>query len=283
MRTPVALVATVVAFAFVACGDAFTAGSAADAGSDVATTDGATTTDGAVPVDASDASHADVAADAPGDHAATGEAGCGDTMNDPENCGRCGHSCLGGACAAGACQSMTLASGLAQPTSVVAYNLVAGTRAVWAQQGVVGTGALSHCHFGSGDPCMPVALASATNPRQLVLASSSLFWLDQAGTGAIQSLPIACSPCTATTVADTSSPDVGGSLAADDKAVFWTTDALAGQLLGAPVGGGAAVKLSAPWRHSAPTSSQRWGARERRGPRRGRRGADTAVSTSLEA
>lgn len=93
---------------------------------------------------------------------------------------------------------------------------------------------------------MAVALASATNPRQLVLASSGLFWFDQAGSGAIQSLPVTCSPCSAATVAATISPDVGGSLAADAKSVFWTTDTLAGALLGAPVGGGSASALVSP-------------------------------------
>jgi len=34
-----------------------------------------------------------------------------DTQTDPNNCGLCGHSCLGGACLGGACQPLLLASG----------------------------------------------------------------------------------------------------------------------------------------------------------------------------
>jgi hypothetical protein len=39
-----------------------------------------------------------------------GDAGpCGNTQADPDNCGRCGHSCLGGGCEGGVCQPLTLA------------------------------------------------------------------------------------------------------------------------------------------------------------------------------
>lgn len=38
----------------------------------------------------------------------SGGAACGDMLNNPEHCGRCGHSCLGGACVGGACQPVVL-------------------------------------------------------------------------------------------------------------------------------------------------------------------------------
>ena len=40
---------------------------------------------------------------------------CVDTRTDAKNCGRCSHDCLGGACAAGTCQPITLAKGLNIP------------------------------------------------------------------------------------------------------------------------------------------------------------------------
>lgn len=40
---------------------------------------------------------------------------CVDLSSDPESCGRCGHGCLGGACQAGVCQPVTLATDLAYP------------------------------------------------------------------------------------------------------------------------------------------------------------------------
>jgi hypothetical protein len=90
----------------------------------------------------------DVVADAPGDHggsttdgttdgmadasvdsgapkdAATDtivDAGCGPNGNDPHNCGACGHDCQGGACDAGACQPVVLASDQTTPEAVSLY------------------------------------------------------------------------------------------------------------------------------------------------------------------
>jgi hypothetical protein len=54
-----------------------------------------------------DASDAGGMVDGPTGDAAT-EAGCGDTMMSATNCGRCGHSCLGGTCSAGVCQPFIL-------------------------------------------------------------------------------------------------------------------------------------------------------------------------------
>src|SRR5579883_758760 len=41
-----------------------------------------------------------------------------DLRTDAQNCGACGHDCLGGACIDGACQPAVLASGLQQPTAI---------------------------------------------------------------------------------------------------------------------------------------------------------------------
>jgi hypothetical protein len=40
------------------------------------------------------------------------------TATDPHNCGACGHDCLGGACAAGACQPLALAQEGGQPWAI---------------------------------------------------------------------------------------------------------------------------------------------------------------------
>lgn len=49
---------------------------------------------------------------APPDPLTAQDGGACDTQSDPNGCGQCGHSCLGGACRAGTCQPVVLAKGL---------------------------------------------------------------------------------------------------------------------------------------------------------------------------
>jgi hypothetical protein len=97
--------------------DATTSDGATDA-----TTDGATATDGAMDgatdgaINSAD-SAADAATDGASQDAADGGS-CGDTTSSAQNCGRCGHSCLGGTCAAGTCQPVALIKGLFDPITV---------------------------------------------------------------------------------------------------------------------------------------------------------------------
>jgi hypothetical protein len=63
------------------------------------------------------------AADAAGD-ADGADVGCvpdGDHTSDPHNCGACDHSCLGGACKAGKCEPVALASGTGCPSGIAVY------------------------------------------------------------------------------------------------------------------------------------------------------------------
>src|ERR1700733_8344667 len=39
------------------------------------------------------------------------EGGCGDILKSGDNCGRCGHSCMGGPCVGGVCQPVIVATG----------------------------------------------------------------------------------------------------------------------------------------------------------------------------
>lgn len=54
--------------------------------------------------------------------------GCGDTSSDSRHCGRCGHDCLGGTCAAGKCQPVTLATAAREVPWLVAD----ATRVIWS-------------------------------------------------------------------------------------------------------------------------------------------------------
>lgn len=55
---------------------------------------------------------------------------CVDTASDPNNCGRCGQSCLGGECSAGSCQPLVLASDQA-PESFLTAKLVTDETSVY--------------------------------------------------------------------------------------------------------------------------------------------------------
>lgn len=96
------------------------AGSDAQDQPDVNATDAGEDAEASLPEAAAEASGDDAAADTSDDQvvadgpdgsdaAEEAEAGCGDIMSDTANCGRCGHSCLGGECQQGVCQPFTLA------------------------------------------------------------------------------------------------------------------------------------------------------------------------------
>jgi hypothetical protein len=72
----------------------------------VRSSDGGEATDGTVPNDAACTGCADTSA-------------CGDVSSDPENCGRCGHDCLGGACMGGACQPFAIATNVDLPEEIL--------------------------------------------------------------------------------------------------------------------------------------------------------------------
>lgn len=67
---------------------------------------GTTGGSGGVTSDAGDASDAGAA----GAAGSVADASCGDTKSSPENCGSCGHDCLGGTCENSVCKPVTLAT-----------------------------------------------------------------------------------------------------------------------------------------------------------------------------
>jgi hypothetical protein len=106
---------------------------------------------------------------------------CGDLGNDPSNCGVCGHSCLGGACVAGACQPVRLASagsvgGIALDDGFVYY---------------AETNTISRVPIAGGEPKVLVTL-----PGQLALATLAIdaghlyFAYDDGATPTIARAPI---------------------------------------------------------------------------------------------
>src|SRR5215472_1277771 len=103
-----------------------------DAGSEVATESGAA--DGMVDVATDSIGGDSAAADSQRSDAQEDAAPCPpgtDFNTDALNCGRCGHSCLGGACTAGACQPLVVSSNEANPYIMAADD----TGVYWANQG----------------------------------------------------------------------------------------------------------------------------------------------------
>jgi hypothetical protein len=142
-----------------------------------------------------------------------GGAGCGNIQSDPDNCGGCGHSCQGGACSAGVCQPLVLATGVC-PTSIAVDDtnvyFTHDVSAGWSVQRVAKTGG-------------PVAtLASETTSTNEIWADSvgvfqGLVYFVRLQAGGDQTLQSV--PASGGTVTLVSHPGVGGSIRQPTRAV----------------------------------------------------------------
>ena len=93
-----------------------------------------------------------------------------DLMNDPKNCGRCGHDCLAPLCAAGACEPVLLAERLARPSAMVlgpsdVYVTTSRDGRVWSVS-------------KSGGAQTDLA-AAEPNAHGVALSGTTLFWANQ--------------------------------------------------------------------------------------------------------
>ena len=111
---------------------------------------------------------------------------CVDTQSDANNCGRCGHGCVGGACVAGQCQSWTVANASvnnAGLTVVRAGTLghvdiaTDGTNVIWIDrtQGVLQASATA----GPSAPVVnlsPMQQSSTVSPANLAMGHGVVVW-----------------------------------------------------------------------------------------------------------
>src|SRR5262249_54432682 len=103
------------------------------------------------------------------------EAGsCGDTTSDPENCGKCGHSCLGGQCVQAACSPVVIVTGAIQPRAVA----VDSTYVYWAE---AGNGNIRRAFLDGGSP-QTVATTGGT-VTAIAVDPDRVFWVDQTFVG----------------------------------------------------------------------------------------------------
>jgi hypothetical protein len=109
-----------------------------------------------------------------GDSGVIDAATCSDTDSDPLNCGRCGHSCLGGACVAGACRPAKLANGAADARAVA----VTAQHVYWAE---ATSGDIKRVPIAGGTAELVVATGQA--PAAIAVDGDRIFWTDQTRLG----------------------------------------------------------------------------------------------------
>jgi hypothetical protein len=130
------------------------------------------------------------------------DAACG-SPTDPENCGACGHSCLGGACSAGVCQPVVLASGLGASIGMW------GSAAACAMDAGADAGVnYTECGLDGG---------VLTGPTALATDGTYVFWIDLGGE--VMRVPVTGGPTDRVTT--TAAAPLGIGL--DDQYVYFSS------------------------------------------------------------
>jgi hypothetical protein len=115
-----------------------------------------------------------------------GDGSCSDTQADPNNCGRCGHSCLGGQCTAGKCQPVELTRGPAGATGIALDT----TDVYWTSI------TANSVHKVSKNGGTAATLAQAANgvdaPYGIFVEGGFVYWVNSAlFTGTVMRCPVA--------------------------------------------------------------------------------------------
>jgi sugar lactone lactonase YvrE len=162
-----------------------------------------------------DGSPADGTGDARSEAASdSSEASCSANLgSDPNNCGACGHGCLGGNCVAGACQPILLAAGPpgAEGIAVDAVN-------VYWTVSVPSAGAVDQVGILGGSP---LTLASHRDTPFSVVAIGADVYFTEYGT-ALSKVPVGGGD---TTVIDPGITSSTRHLTHDGAAFYWTNEA----------------------------------------------------------
>ncbi len=104
-----------------------------------------------------------------------------DTNSDPDHCGECDHSCLGGTCSGGNCQPVVLA-----PNQNTPWGLTVDDGAVYwlTEGGGSASGSVSTVPISGGKP---VELIGEQNgPVQITMDGEYLYWTSFGGGGAVR-------------------------------------------------------------------------------------------------
>src|SRR5580700_3719429 len=160
------------------------------------------------------------------------EASCtANLMIDTDNCGSCGHSCLGGGCNAGACLPITLVSGAAVVGSIGLA--VDATSVYWTNQNGASS-AINKIGKTGGTPSFVVSGTAYSNVQDVATDGNGfVYWTLKGTNGSVQrAVPTGMS---LTTIASNQgNPDW---IVSNGTTVFWTNQAT-NQVVSAPVDAG---------------------------------------------
>jgi hypothetical protein len=192
--------------------------------------DDMTTTDVALDVPTGDAPNRDA-----GDAAIDAfEAGCeSGVLGDPANCGRCGHSCGGGACNGGkTCDPVALLTGV-HGVTVLAID---GTSVYFELNGAIKSCPLAGCDGGA-----PFAIAAGAIVIDIAAAGGNIYWTN-GGTapGVEYCQTTGCPGGTGLALADSGAP---GGIALDGVNVYWVESKSGGRVLSCALTGCPNAKL----------------------------------------
>ncbi len=164
----------------------------------------------------------------------SGGGACGNVLADPDNCGVCGHSCFGGACAAGTCGPVTLAT-----THGSIGIAVDSTFVYWAdtEAGVINKVSKSLTRQGAPSPV--ATGAAAQNVQGIASDGTYVYWTNKTAAGDVRrALPTGLG---LTVIASNQSqPDW---VASNGSTVAWTNQT-GNQVMSASVVGGAPTRLN---------------------------------------
>lgn len=128
-----------------------------------------------------------------GDAVVMGDGGDARSCGEPTtgtNCGRCGHSCLGGECLAGQCQPITLATMQGRPFQLA----VSGDAVYWTNNF---SDEIMRADKVDGGATVFASGADVSSPWGIVVDATSVYWTNHAfaaTAGGIRSCPLAGCP-----------------------------------------------------------------------------------------
>ncbi len=165
-------------------------------------------------------------ANATGGAGAAGAGGaptCSNTASDGMNCGRCGHSCLGGECAAGICQPFLLGT-IPDPNDYPAGTMVSGGKVyVFAENGPGFPG--NAYQFDANVPSTPLEYRTSNGSVSCVM-NDQLFWVEYQPSVGIFSCTFSNCAATRTPIASVPATDSLDLIPGCDPAsneVIWVT------------------------------------------------------------